>query len=282
MKWQGANSFRTSHYPYSEEMMRLCDREGIVVIDETPAVGLNFKLGAGARAKDGTMIDAFSPAENGGVRTFEHHRQVIQDLISRDKNHACVVMWSLANEADTVCEGSYEYFKPLFDLARRLDPQQRPCTIVSALMESYTEDCTLKLSDVICLNRYYAWYISGGDFKAAERLLQKEMDFWNKQNKPFMLTEYGADTVSGLHDTVPVMFTEEYQLEYYKMYHRVIDGLENFIGEQVWNFADFATTQSTVRVQGNKKGIFTRDRKPKLVAHYFRQRWNSIPDFDYK
>ena len=40
MKEMGANSFRTSHYPYSEEMMRLCDREGIVVIDETPAVGL--------------------------------------------------------------------------------------------------------------------------------------------------------------------------------------------------------------------------------------------------
>nr|MCR5606189.1 beta-glucuronidase [Treponema sp.] len=37
MKWQGANSFRTSHYPYSEEMMRQCDAEGIVVIDETPA-----------------------------------------------------------------------------------------------------------------------------------------------------------------------------------------------------------------------------------------------------
>ena len=42
MKEMGANSFRTSHYPYSEEMMRLCDREGIVVIDETPAVGLMF------------------------------------------------------------------------------------------------------------------------------------------------------------------------------------------------------------------------------------------------
>lgn len=39
MRWMGANSFRTSHYPYSEEMMRLCDREGIVVIDEVAAVG---------------------------------------------------------------------------------------------------------------------------------------------------------------------------------------------------------------------------------------------------
>ena len=44
MKWIGANSFRTSHYPYSEEIMRLADREGIVVIDETPAVGLHLNF----------------------------------------------------------------------------------------------------------------------------------------------------------------------------------------------------------------------------------------------
>lgn len=41
LKWIGANSFRTSHYPYCEEMLQLCDREGILVIDEAPAVGLN-------------------------------------------------------------------------------------------------------------------------------------------------------------------------------------------------------------------------------------------------
>ncbi len=40
LKWLGANSFRTSHYPYAEEMMDLCDKFGIVVVDETPAVGL--------------------------------------------------------------------------------------------------------------------------------------------------------------------------------------------------------------------------------------------------
>lgn len=36
LKEIGANSFRTSHYPYSEEMMRLADRLGVVVIDEVP------------------------------------------------------------------------------------------------------------------------------------------------------------------------------------------------------------------------------------------------------
>lgn len=38
--WIGANSFRTSHYPYAEEIMDQADAQGIVVIDECPAVGL--------------------------------------------------------------------------------------------------------------------------------------------------------------------------------------------------------------------------------------------------
>ena len=40
LRWLGVNSFRTSHYPYAEELMELCDQYGIVVIDEAPAVGL--------------------------------------------------------------------------------------------------------------------------------------------------------------------------------------------------------------------------------------------------
>lgn len=282
MKWQGANSFRTSHYPYSEEMMRLCDEEGIVVIDETPAVGVHLNFGGGANFKNGKKVGTFDPIEEGGIRTLEHHKDVVRDMIARDKNHACVVMWSIANEADSTAEGAYEYFKPLYDIAREADPENRPCTIVSIQAPNPENDCTIQLSDVFCLNRYYGWYLAGGDLEAAEVALEKEMTFWNSLGKPFMYTEYGADTVSGFHDTVPVMYTEEYQVDYYKMNHKVVDKMDCFVGEQVWNFADFATSQSLLRVQGNKKGIFTRDRKPKMVAHYLKDRWTAIPDFGYK
>lgn len=274
MKWQGANSFRTSHYPYSEEMMRLCDEEGIVVIDEVPAVGLHLNFGGGADFKNGRRVHTFDSPEDGGLKTAEHHREVIRDLIKRDKNHACVVMWSIANEPDCTDEGAYDYFKPLFDLAKKTDPQKRPCTMVCMQVEDNKKDCSIRLSDIICLNRYYGWYVSGGDLETAEKLMREEMKFWENVGKPFMFTEYGADTISGIHDTVPVMFTEEYQIECYKMNHRVLDDLKNFVGEQVWNFADFATEQGLMRVQGNKKGIFTRDRKPKMVAYYLKERWN--------
>ena len=196
----------------------------------------------------------------------------------QDKNHACVVMWSIANEPDSTGEGAYEYFKPLFDLARALDPQKRPCTLVSLQTADPSKDCTIPLSDVICLNRYYGWYYGAPDLEKAEKALRKELEFWESVGKPVIITEYGADTVLGFHDTTPVMYTEEYQVEYYKMNNRVLDEFSCITGEQVWNFADFATSQSLLRVQGNKKGLFTRDRKPKMAAYYFKDRWEKMAE----
>lgn len=53
-----------------------------------------------------------------------------------------------------------------------------------------------------------------------------------------------------------------------KANNEVIDQLPYFVGEQVWNFADFQTKYGIFRVQGNKKGLFTRARMPKMAAHY--------------
>ncbi len=278
MKWIGANSFRTAHYPYSEEIMRLADREGIVVIDETPAVGvhLNFMatMMAGAERRD-TWQE---------IQTFEHHQDIIRELVARDKNHPCVVMWSVANEPASDEKGADEYFKPLIELTKELDPQKRPVTVVTYLM-STPDTCQIaELLDVLCLNRYYGWYAQGGDLEVAKMYLNAELEGWNKRcpGKPIMFTEYGADTVCGMRDTTSVMFTEEYQVEYLEANHEVVDKFPNFVGEQVWNFADFATSQGIIRVQGNKKGVFTRERKPKMAAHYLRNRWHNIPDFGYK
>ena len=50
--WIGANSFRMAHYPYAEEVLDHADRHGIVVIDETAAVGLNLPLSGGQIGAD--------------------------------------------------------------------------------------------------------------------------------------------------------------------------------------------------------------------------------------
>lgn len=277
MKWSGANSFRTAHYPYSEEVMRLADKEGFVVIDEVPAVGLHLNMMV--LHSGGNLRNTWKE-----LKTFEHHKQVIKELIERDKNHPSVVMWNIANEPASEEEGAYEYFKPLVDLTRDLDPQKRPITIVTQIESTPKKDKVAELVDILAFNRYYGWYVDGGDLLSAKEKLRAELNGWLERcpNTPFMMTEYGADTVAGLHDVEPIMFTEEYQIEFYRANHEVFDEFDQFIGEQVWNFADFATTQGIIRVQGNKKGIFTRDRKPKSIAHELRRRWTAIPNFHYK
>ena len=108
---------------------------------------------------------------------------------------------------------------------------------------------------------------------------RKELDGWKEiaGDKPWIITEYGADTYSGEHKLPSVMWTEEYQKEYLDAMHQIFDAYENIKGEQVWNFADFQTTEGIMRVNGNKKGIFTRQRQPKEAAWYFKKRWESLP-----
>src|SRR3712207_2393302 len=118
MKWIGANSFRTSHYPYAEEVLDYADRQGIVVIDETAAVGLNTGLAGGIFGGEG--YPTFSK-DTVNDATREVHAQAIRELVSRDKNHPSVVLWSIANEPESDTEAARDYFKPLFGLTRELD-----------------------------------------------------------------------------------------------------------------------------------------------------------------
>ncbi|WIG61088.1 MAG: beta-glucuronidase [Ktedonobacterales bacterium] len=278
LRWIGANAFRTSHYPYSEELMRLADREGFVVIDEVPAVGLNLNFG-------GLMSGDTQPhATWAEIRTQEQHAQAIRELIARDKNHPSVVMWSIANEPASDEEGAHEYFAPLAQMTRELDPQKRPITIATVMTVTPDSCRVTDLVDVVALNRYYGWYTQGGQLDVAKARLRAELTRWTEvaPNKPIIFTEYGADTIAGLHDSTPVMFTEEYQVAFLKANHEVVDGIPTFVGELVWNFADFQTSQNFLRVQGNKKGVFTRAREPKMAAYALRERWTSIPDFGYK
>lgn len=276
LNWIGANSFRTSHYPYAEEMMEYADRRGIVIIDETPAVGLNFALGGPVGGAAGNPTFGPDLINN---KTREAHAQAIRELIHRDKNHASVIMWSIANEPASDTDAAREYFAPLVVLTRQLD-SSRPITFANVGFATYLTDKISDLFDVLCLNRYYGWYSQTGDLVEAEAALTTELHGWvSKYDKPIVMTEYGADTVSGLHSVFGFPWSEEYQVLMLSMYHRVFDTITAITGEHVWNFADFQTKVGTGRVDGNKKGVFTRDRNPKAAAHALKARWMNFKKF---
>lgn len=282
MKWIGANSFRTSHYPYSEEIYQMADREGFLIIDEVPAVGMFQSLMNFMEASTGKQT-AFFEKETTPV-LLKAHLRAIEEMITRDKNHPSVIAWSLLNEPETTNEAAVPYFKEVFDFANKLDMQKRPRTF-ALIMNSLPDTCKCyQFSDIIALNRYYGWYMKGGyEICVAEELFRKEMDAWKekKLNKPFIFTEYGADTLASEHKLPSVMWSQEYQDEYLKMTHEVFDSYDFIKGEQIWNFADFQTTEGIMRVNGNKKGVFTRQRQPKDIAYKLKERWEKLP-LDYK
>lgn len=265
LKWIGANSFRTSHYPYAEEMMQMADQKGIVVIDEAPAVGMNFFDG-----------------ENGGIftedkvneKTLAYHKQVLEELYQRDKNHPCVVMWSVTNEPHSSEEASRNYFEEVTKYIRKLD-SERPIT--GTMNVDVEEDKISQFFDVVCINRYFGWYVETGKIEQIYSSMKKDLKKWyEKYKKPVIVTEYGADTIAGLHKLPEVIFSEEYQKRCLEENNRAIDECDFIIGEHVWAFADFMTAFGLKRVDGNKKGVFTRERQPKTAAFILRERWKKM------
>lgn len=271
LKWIGANSYRTSHYPYSEEAMYMADREGILIVDEIPAVGLSFE----------------DSEANIQIRLAQCKQQ-IGELIARDKNHPSVIMWSVANEplpgnmfrrladpdaqdADASAAAGTAFLGELFDLARRLDPT-RP-RIMAGMMGAPT--AWLELSDVVFINRYWGWYTHSGQLDEGLAHLEQELDaLYETMHKPMVISEFGADTIAGMHSDPPEMWSEEYQVEMLRRYLDAAAQRPFVVGLHVWNFSDFKTGQSTRRAAGlNMKGVFTRDRRPKMAAHFLRERW---------
>ncbi|XP_032789501.2 beta-glucuronidase isoform X1 [Daphnia magna] len=255
MRWIEANSFRTSHYPYSEELMDLADQQGFLVIDEVPAVGLdNF---------DDELLEA--------------HMQTLKELVQRDKNRPAVVMWSIGNEPQSQKQVSAHYFERVANYTRSLD-LARPVTMV--LAQSYASDLAAQFLDVICINRYFGWYSDTGHSELITYQMIKEVTAWHEKHlKPVVVTEYGAGALAGLHTDPPVVWTEDYQVVLMEQNFKAFDQLREMgylIGEMIWNFADFATPQEYFRPTGCMKGVFTRERQPKFAAHFLRRRYAQL------
>ncbi|XP_075219989.1 beta-glucuronidase-like isoform X1 [Lycorma delicatula] len=251
LKWLGLNSYRTSHYPYAEEIMDFADKQGIMIIDECPAVD----------------VELFSPT------LLQKHMDSLGQLIRRDKNRPSVVMWSVANEPRSSLPGAGNYFRSVVDYVRSLDTS-RPLT--AAIATSYVTDKLAQYLDIIGFNRYNAWYKLPGRLETVQVSVENEATEWHrKHNKPVLMTEYGADTMPGLHLEPEYVWSEEYQVKLLSEHFKAFDNLRNknfFIGEMIWNFADFKTAQTYTRVGGNKKGLLTRERQPKAAAHHLRSR----------
>ena len=172
LNWIGANSFRTSHYPYAEDVLDYADRQGIVIIDETAAVGLNMVLAA---ASAGGLHD---------VLARDHQRRRPGGCTHRPSGSS----WPGTRTIPAWCSGRSPTNPSPTPRAPKaissrcsschapLDPT-RPVGFVNVMFAPHGK-CRVSQFDVLMLNRYYGWYVFTGDLTAAESAWEEELTGW--------------------------------------------------------------------------------------------------------
>ena len=107
LKAVGANALRTSHNPPDTHLLDLCDELGILVQDEA------FDEWEGAKNKWWQGHNVYPPKRYGYAEDFpQWHKFDLEAMVKRDRNHPCVIMWSIGNEIDYPND---PYVTPLFN-----------------------------------------------------------------------------------------------------------------------------------------------------------------------
>ena len=134
MKANNINTVRTSHYPNDPEFYNLCDYYGLYVIDEANAESHAQGYGEKSLAKRADFKEATVAR--------------VRNMYERDKNHPCIIVWSLGNESGNgVCyEAAYDWLKA--------KDSTRPVQYERALYDRNTDIVTIMYPSVDYLPRY--------------------------------------------------------------------------------------------------------------------------------
>ena len=202
LKLLNLNAVRTSHYPNDPYWYELCDRYGIYVMDEAniESHGVGYK-------PDVTLADK--------AQWALPHRERFQRMLQRDRNHPCVIMWSLGNEA-----GDGRNHADNYSWAKAVDPS-RP--VVYQILK--TENRELPYTDI----EFY-------HYRSPEFIKEYLTD--GKQWRPFMLQEYAHAMGNSLGN--------------FKEYWDLVRQDRGFQGGFIWDFADQALiVRDSVKLGGD-------------------------------
>lgn len=242
VKELGGNFLRLSHYPHHEHVARIADEMGLLLWAEIPVYW--------AIAFDNT--DTYADAEN-----------QLRELIARDVNRASVILWGVGNEnADT--DARLSFMSRLAQAARRADPTRLVGAACLINRETFAiEDRLAEHLDVIGLNEYFGWYEP--DFSGLDRLLAN-----SDPGKPVIVSETGADALPGHRGAGRVLFTEDWQAEFYRQQVRRLAATPYVAGIAAWLLYDFRTERRQTRFQKgfNRKGLIAEDKTTRKLAFW--------------
>ncbi|AEN73543.1 Beta-glucuronidase [Rhodothermus marinus SG0.5JP17-172] len=244
----GCNFVRLAHYPHNEAMVRTAEAMGLLVWAEIPVYW---------------TIQWENP------HTLELARQQLRELITRDKNRAAVILWSVANETPRG-EARLRFLRTLIDEARRLDPTR---LVTAALEHRYVNDTTIVIDDelgayldVLGNNEYIGWY--DGPPEKARRVVWR-----SAYDKPLIMSEWGGGAKAGLHGPAKQIWTEAYQARLYREQIAMLRRIPFVVGMSPWILKDFRSPRRPLaRIQDywNRKGVLS-DRGQRKQAFYVLQ-----------
>jgi beta-glucuronidase len=252
----GCNFVRLAHYPHNENMARIADELGILVWSEVPVYWtIQWKNEA----------------------TWKNANAQLTDMITRDKNRASVIIWSMANETPVSPERT-DFIKKMIATTRNLDPVR----LVSAALERHTKEGTTNTQiildplqefvDIISFNQYIGWYDG-----LPEKCKTAEFDI--QFEKPVVISEFGGSALQGKHGSKDERWTEEFQEELFKETVKMIDKIPQLRGVTPWILADFRSPRrvlSDIQDGWNRKGLISETGNKKkafyVLQNYYEQK----------
>lgn len=248
----GCNMVRLAHYPHDEIMTRMSDSLGFLVWSEIPV---------------------YWTIDFGNASVYQKAQQQLTEMITRDRNRASVIIWSVGNETP-VSPVRTDFMRRLLEAARALDSTR----MVSAALEvNYNSGKNLNLIDdplgqyvdLVAFNEYLGWY---GGLPSACRTTNWATPY----NKPLFISETGAGARAGFHADSLTIFSEEYQAWYYQEQVDMLKRMpDNFVGLSPWVLTDFRSPKRnnpTYQDGWNRKGLYSNEGKKKK-AFYILQAW---------
>lgn len=250
----GCNMVRLAHYPHNENMTRTADSLGILVWSEIPVYW---------------TID-FSSAE-----VFAKARTQLTEMITRDHNRASIIIWSVGNETP-VNPVRTNFMHNLISTAKALDSTR----LVSAALEvnyqpgvNKVDDPLGEFVDIVAFNEYLGWY---GGLPDSCRTANWSIAY----NKPFFISETGAEALYGFHGDSLTRWSEEFQEWYYREQVAMLKRMpDNFAGLSPWILCDFRSPRRNNQVyqEGwNNKGLIDQQGRKKKAFAILKEYYNEM------